>query len=133
MTKAKDTGRESIHKLILLMRIAKCCQQNNVARSIVNLCSIYNLNPMLFHNFLNGSVDINIVSQPCEQEFDRLLYDWFDGADWPKYYNFDPDLVRTSSQIMGSPGFTTKLSMLGKHVCDRMGISYTEPKQADLF
>lgn len=133
MTKAKDTGRESIHKLILLMRIAKCCQQNNVARSIANLCSINNLNPAPFHNFIQGSTDINIVSQPCEQEFDRLLYDWFDGADWPKYYNFDPEIISALSRIMGSPGVTARLSLLGKHVCERMGISFIEPQQADLF
>lgn len=126
----KDNGRVSLHKLILLMRIAKCCQQGNVTRSIANLCSIHGLNSILFHNFIQGSVDISIVSPSCEQEFDRLLYDWFDSADWTKYYNFDPELVRAAGQIMSNPGFTTKLSMLGKHCCEKLGISEDSAQQS---
>lgn len=133
MTRAKDNGRVSLHKLILVMRIAQCCQRNNVVRSIANLCEIHGLNPNIMFALIEGRTDLSVISMACEQEFDRLLYDWFDGADWRGYYNFDPELVRAASQIMQSPGFTTKLSMLGKQVCEKLGIPVVEPKQDNLF
>lgn len=132
MTTNKDNGRVSLHKLILLIRIAKCCQRGNVIRSIANLCEIHDLNPNLLFSLIEGSTDVSVISMVCEQEFDRLLYEWFDSADWAKYYNFDPELVRAAGQIMQNPGFTTKLSMWGKHCCEKLGIS-TDSAQQSLF
>lgn len=135
MTRAKDTSRVSLHRLMLVIRLAKCCQQGNVARSIANLCSIDGLNPAKFYSIIQGSTDLSIVSQTCEGEFDRLLYEWFDFADWPKYHNYDPELVANAAKLelpMSSAAFTARLSMLGQHVCQVTGVP-EEPAQQQLF
>lgn len=135
MTRAKDTSRVSLHRLMLVIRLAKCCQQGNVARSIANLCSINCLNPAKFYTLIEGSTDLSIVSQACEGEFDKLLYEWFDGADWGKYRNYDPELVASAAKValpMSAAVFTTRLSMLGQHVCQVTGLP-EEPAQQPLF
>lgn len=132
MTRLKDSPRISAHKLILLLRIAKCCQQANVYRGLQNLCEIHGgLNYSILANLIEGSAPLSVVSMVCETEYDRVLTDWFDGADWFQYLEFDPILTKELGSVFTSASIA-KLSMFAKSVINIRKLPEPNPAQGTL-